>query len=97
MTGQLADPAGATLTSSLRRRPESERKYRSMTPPKVALITGVTGQNVAHASQPNHASDRHEIPVNLGSRIAARFAGIGLSGELPQRQGQAAAPMGFDA
>lgn len=68
-----------------------------MTQPKVARITGVTGQNVAHSSQPDHASDRHEIPVKLGAWIAARFAGIGLSSELPQLQGQAAAFMGFDA
>ena len=34
-------------------------------------------------------------PVKLGSRMAARFAGVGLSGELPQLQGQAAVPMNF--
>ena len=34
-------------------------------------------------------------PVKLGSRIAARFAGAGLSGELAQLPGQAALPMDF--
>jgi antitoxin FitA len=33
--------------------------------------------------------------VKLGSRMAARFAGVGLSGELPQLQGQAVVPMDF--
>ena len=35
-------------------------------------------------------------PVKLGSRMAARFAGVGLCGELPQLHGQTAVPMGFD-
>jgi plasmid stability protein len=34
-------------------------------------------------------------PVKLGSRMAARFAGAGLSGELPQLEGEAALPMDF--
>ena len=34
-------------------------------------------------------------PVKLSSRIAARFAGAGLSGELAQLPGQAALPMDF--
>jgi plasmid stability protein len=33
----------------------------------------------------------------LGSRIAARFAGIGLATELPELRGQAAQPALFDA
>ena len=33
--------------------------------------------------------------VKLGTRIAARFAGAGLSGELPQLARQVAAPMKF--
>ena len=32
-------------------------------------------------------------PIKLGSSMAARFAGVGLSAELPQLQGQAAVPM----
>lgn len=36
-----------------------------------------------------------QAPVKLGSRMAARFAGIGLSGELPQLQGQTAVAMDF--
>ena len=67
------------------------------TPTKVALITGVTGQVGAQLPRAGRASAQPDIPVKLGSRIAARFAGIGLSGELPQLQGQAAAPVGFDA
>lgn len=35
--------------------------------------------------------------VKLGSRMAARFAGEGLSGELDQLQGQPAVPMEFGA
>jgi antitoxin FitA len=35
--------------------------------------------------------------ATLGSRIAARFAGAGLSGELPQLQGQTVVPMEFGA
>lgn len=35
--------------------------------------------------------------VKLGSRMAARFAGAGLSGELPELQGQTAVPMEFGA
>ena len=68
-----------------------------MTQPNVALIVGVTDQDCAHLSEAGRASARHDILVKLGSRMAARFAGIGLSGELRQLQGQAAAPMGFDA
>ena len=34
-------------------------------------------------------------PVKLGSVTAARFAGVGLSGALPQRQGHATEPMDF--
>lgn len=37
-----------------------------------------------------------QLPVKLGSRMAARFAGVGLCGELPQLHGQTAVPMGFD-
>ena len=33
--------------------------------------------------------------VKLGSRMAARFAGAGLSGELPQLQGQTFVPTEF--
>lgn len=42
-------------------------------------------------------AEQGQAPVKLGSRIAARFAGVGLSGELPQLPGQAAAPMDFGA
>ena len=42
-------------------------------------------------------AEQGQPPIKLGSRMAARFAGIGLSGELPKLQGQAAEPMGFDA
>ena len=45
----------------------------------------------------NAVAERVQPPVKLGSRIAARFAGVGLLGELPQLHGQAAAPMDFDA
>ncbi|ULX57905.1 toxin-antitoxin system [Ectothiorhodosinus mongolicus] len=33
---------------------------------------------------------------NLGSRIAQRFAGIGLEASLPELHGQGIEPMGFD-
>ena len=35
-------------------------------------------------------------PIKLGSRMAARFAGTGLTGDLPQLQGQEAVPMDFN-
>jgi antitoxin FitA len=34
-----------------------------------------------------------QAPVMLGSVAAARFAGVGLTGELPRLLGQAAVPM----
>ena len=34
-------------------------------------------------------------PVKLGSVVAARFAGVGLTGELPRLRGRAAVPMKF--
>ena len=40
-------------------------------------------------------AEQGQPPIKLGSRMAARFAGAGLSGELPQLQGQAAVPMDF--
>lgn len=33
---------------------------------------------------------------SLGSRIAARFDGLGLSGDLPELRGQAIRPVDFD-
>ena len=36
-----------------------------------------------------------QAPVKLGSLMAARFAGVGLSGELPQLEGQTAVAMDF--
>ena len=35
-------------------------------------------------------------PVKLGSRIAARFAGAGLTGKLPRLRDQPAMPMDID-
>ena len=40
-------------------------------------------------------AEQGQPPVKLGSRMAARFAGAGLSGELSQIEGQAAVPMDF--
>ncbi len=40
-------------------------------------------------------AERGQPPVKLGSRMALRFAGVGLTGELPQLQGQDFEPMGF--
>lgn len=36
-----------------------------------------------------------QVPAKLGSVIAARFAGVGLTGELPRLRGRAATPMKF--
>lgn len=36
-----------------------------------------------------------QVPAKLGSAVAARFAGVGLTGELPRLRGRAAAPMKF--
>jgi plasmid stability protein len=41
-------------------------------------------------------AEPRQAAVKLGSRMAARFAGAGLSSELPQLQGQTAVPMDFD-
>jgi antitoxin FitA len=38
-------------------------------------------------------SERGRAPVKLGSRIAARFAGIGLQSELEELRGQFGVPM----
>ena len=35
-------------------------------------------------------------PIKLGTRIAARFAGVGLTDKLPRLRGQAAVPMEID-
>ncbi len=40
--------------------------------------------------------EERSSPVKLGSRIAARFRGIGLDEELPELRGQAAKPVSFD-
>ena len=45
----------------------------------------------------NAVAEPERPPVKLGSRMAARFAGAGLSGELQQLRGQAAEPMDFGA
>ena len=42
-------------------------------------------------------AEQGQALVKLGSRMAARFAGVGLSGDLPQLQGQAAVPMDVGA
>lgn len=45
-----------------------------------------------------HAVSQSEpAPVKLGSRIAKRFAGIGLDEPLPELHQQIIAPMGFGA
>lgn len=40
-------------------------------------------------------AEQGQPPIKLGSRMVARFAGAGLSGELPQLQRQAALSMDF--
>lgn len=40
-------------------------------------------------------TERGQAPVRLGSRIAARFAGAGLRGALPELHGQILEPMDF--
>ena len=40
-------------------------------------------------------AEQRQPLVKLGSRMAARFASTGLSGELSQSEGQAAVPMDF--
>jgi len=44
----------------------------------------------------NAVKDENQPAPRLGSRIAARFAKIGLSKELPELRGQAARPLPFD-
>ena len=43
----------------------------------------------------NALKEEQYTPARLGSRIAARFAGVGLSEELPELHGQTIAPMDF--
>ena len=44
------------------------------------------------------AVDEAHLPsVKLGSRIAARFSGVGLHEALPELRGEAIEPMNFDA
>jgi plasmid stability protein len=40
-------------------------------------------------------ADPGQAPVKLGSVIAARFAGVGLTGELPRLRDRAAVPAKF--
>ena len=43
----------------------------------------------------NAVRDEPRIVGGLGSRIAARFRGVGLSGEIVEQRGQAAKPATF--
>ena len=45
----------------------------------------------------NAVKEEDQPGPKLGSRIAARFAGIGLSEDLPELHGQAPSPADFDA
>lgn len=40
-------------------------------------------------------SEESQVRPKLGSRIAARFAGVGISEPLPELHGQTIDPMGF--
>ena len=51
-------------------------------------------EEVRHILRKAVAEQRQPL-VKLGSRMAARFAGTGLWGELSQIEGQAAVPMDF--
>ena len=44
----------------------------------------------------NAAKEENRPLPNLGSRIAARFAGIGLTRDLPELHGQRSRPAEFD-
>lgn len=44
--------------------------------------------------QPREEEGRHE--VGLGSRIAALFAGVGLTADIPEWKGEKIEPMRFD-
>jgi plasmid stability protein len=44
----------------------------------------------------NAVQEDDRLPPKLGSRIAARFAGIGLTEELPESHGQAVCPVDFE-
>ncbi len=41
--------------------------------------------------------DEHQPMIKLGSRIAARFAQVGLKADLPELHDQAVRPAAFDA
>ncbi|MBA2723944.1 MAG: toxin-antitoxin system [Methylibium sp.] len=44
----------------------------------------------------NAVNDEHVPAVELGSRIAARFAKTGLTQDLPELRGQAVQPLSFE-
>ncbi len=43
----------------------------------------------------NAVKDENQAAARLGSRIAARFAKVGLSADLPELRGQTARPFGL--
>jgi antitoxin FitA len=43
----------------------------------------------------NAVRDENQPPANLGSRIAARFAKVGLTQDLPELRGRIATPLVF--
>jgi plasmid stability protein len=45
----------------------------------------------------NSVRDEQSAPTLLGSRIAARFAEVGLEEDIPELRGQPARPAEFDA
>jgi plasmid stability protein len=45
----------------------------------------------------NSVRDEQGTPTLLGSRIAARFADVGLDEDIPELRGQPARPADFDA
>ena len=45
----------------------------------------------------NAVRDEGGTPAPLGSRLAARFAGLGLTQDLPELRGEQARPADFDS
>ncbi len=58
-----------------------------------ATLHGWSMENEAREILRSVLIKRKQRAAGLGSRIAARFAGIGLDGELPEMRGQTIPPM----
>nr|VFJ74179.1 MAG: hypothetical protein BECKFW1821C_GA0114237_10585 [Candidatus Kentron sp. FW] len=62
---------------------------------KQAIVHGWSMEKEAREILREVLKRKERAPTGLGSRIAARFTGMGLHDELPQLHGQTISPMDF--